>query len=130
MNELTQLENEVITAILATLIPEQGELRRVVHSLPIADRTFSRDVTDQRKCVGFYLNLKHNSVLAGVHNVPHHLGVQASHSGMPAGGDFILFFSKDRTGIEFLEGTFFDYALSIDELVGNQHGFVLQPTSP
>ena len=128
MNELTQLEKEVMTAVLSTLIDDQGKVLDVVRSLPVSDRTFSRDVTDSRRCSGFYLNFKPNNLLAGTPNVPHHLSVYGTHADTPAGGDFILFFSQDRAGIDYLEGTFFDHTLPIDKLLANNHGFALPPT--
>jgi hypothetical protein len=126
MNELTPLEMEVMSAILLSLTHDQDKVAEVTRSLSISGREFSRDVANNERCSGFYLNFEPNSSLANIKNVPHHLSVQGSHADTPAGGDFILFFSEDKAGINFLEGSFFDYTLPIAMLVSDKHGFVIR----
>ena len=129
MTEFSPLEKEVMSAILTSLVGDQEKVAHMIQSLSISDRSFSRDVRDSSKCSGFYLNLKPNSVLADLKAVPHHLSVHAGSEATPAGGDFILFFSQDRRGIDFLEATFFDYTLPMDQLLKQSHGFTIGQVS-
>ena len=129
MNEMTQLERDVIGAILLSLLHDQSKVLEVMETLSVADRTFSPDVANSKRCSGFYLNFKPNRSLATIKNVPHHLSVQGSYPDTPAGGDFILFFTKEKDGIDFLEGSFFDYTVPIEMLLSEKHGFSIRPTS-
>jgi hypothetical protein len=129
MTEFSLLEKDVVSAILSGLVGDQDKVAHVIQSLSILDRSFSRDVIDGSKCSGFYLNFESNSVLAHVKTVPHHLSVHASSEATPAGGDFILFFSQETRGIDFLEATFFDFTLPIDQLLKQSHGFTIRQVS-
>jgi len=126
VNKLTLLEQEILTAILGSLVGDTGKVSNIVDALGIAERSFSPDVVDKNRCSGFYLTFSANNLLSGIQNIPHHLSVQASHKAVPAGGDFILFFRQDEARIDFLEATFFDYTLPIDELMSAHHGFTIR----
>ena len=125
MNTLTSLEREVLSTILYLLVKDKASVAHIIRSLVISERSFSPDVANPAKCSGFYLNFAQNDLLAGINGVPHHLSVQAGHEATPAGGDFILYFRKDKAGLDFLEGTFFDYTLPKDDLLSENHGFTI-----
>lgn len=123
MKELTVLEREVIIAILTSLVRDEGLVFKIVGALAVAERSFSADVLDKERCVGFFVEFTGNALLGGIGDIPHHLGVQAGHNGLPAGGDFILFFDQQRAGIKMLEASFFGSTLPINELISVGHGF-------
>lgn len=123
MKELTVLEREVILAILTSLVRDGVLLSKIVSALAVAERSFSADALDKERCVGFFTDFAGNELLRGIDDIPHHLGVQASHHALPAGGDFILFFDQQKAGIKMLEASFFGNTLPIDELISVGHGF-------
>jgi hypothetical protein len=126
MIELTTLEREVLGAIVLSIVKDEGAVSVVLQSLVVSDRSFSTDVIDKSRCIGFFLEFKPNELLTGVPDIPHHLGVQASHSTVPPGGDFILFCDQAKAGIKVLEGSFFGHLVPIHDLMSKDHGFSIK----
>jgi hypothetical protein len=125
MSNLTLLEKEVLSKILSSLGMDNAEIFQIIDSLRVSKKMFSEDAIDKKKCSGFFVNFRENSLLASLENVPHHLGVQLSHKSLPVGADFILFMNKSKTGIDFLEASFFDSVLPINQLQGEEHEFTI-----
>jgi hypothetical protein len=128
MRVLTALERQVIIAILTPLVVDEAVVAKIVGALAISERSFSTDVLDRERCVGFFSDFVDNETLGGFSDVPHHLGIQAGHNDLPIGGDFILFFDQKRAGIKMLEASFFGSTLPISEIISVGHGFRIQST--
>jgi hypothetical protein len=125
MNKLTTLEHDVLTAILSQVFGADAKASSILDAVVISERKFSFDVSNKERCVGFYLHFASNELVAGTVPTPHHLSVHLNNPSTPAGGDFILFFDTAHDGLDFLEASFFDHALPIDEITSTRHGFTL-----
>ncbi len=101
-------------------IRDPARARFVVSTVTLRSRTFSQDVSDNRRCVGFYLNMTACELVQGSDD-DSPLTLQASHADLSIGADFILF-KKSLEG-PFLEATFYGESLSIDQLLSLEHGF-------
>jgi hypothetical protein len=126
MKNITPLEMEILSEILSKLVSDREAVEKILRALAVSSRSFSKDVKNANQCVGFYANFEENSLLTDITNIPHHLTVHASHRELPQGGSFLLFFNRSRTGLDFLEATFFDSMLPISELDSANHGFLIQ----
>jgi len=125
MIKLTKLEEEVIYSIVLKEVPDPDYARTVLSRLEVKDRVFSKDISDQNKCCGFYLNFRENTLLKDIELSSFQLAIQFEHGDSPTGGAFILFLSPQK-GINFLEGTFYDATFPIEKICSDRHGFYLK----
>jgi hypothetical protein len=123
MKTITPLEKVALTAILAEIVADKRQIERIVDCVVISSREFSMDVANEENCCGFYSTFEPNALLTDVSEIPTHVGIRGIHSSLTAGADFILFCSRSKKGLEYLEASFYGESLSTSELSLSDHGF-------
>ena len=129
MNRLFKLEHDALLCIFNTAFG-QAISETLLARLVITRRVFSTsiDVTDpvsQELCIGGYTNFSKiylDDLYTG--KLEYNYSAYAKHPQLKYGISFLLFTTEDRTSLEFLEISFFDYEqLPIYLLTTELHGF-------
>ncbi|MDD2816711.1 MAG: hypothetical protein PHP00_13415 [Thiotrichaceae bacterium] len=129
ISKLSRLEHDALLCIFNTAFG-QAISETLLARLVITKRVFSTsiDVTDpasQELCAGGYTNF--SKIYLGdlyTGKLEHNYSAYAKHPQLKYGISFLLFTTEDRTSLEFLEISFFDYEqLPIYLLTTESHDF-------
>lgn len=124
MKKLTRLESQVIGAIFSKYVADNLTLVNLLDQLQVQDRQFSPDSLDSAKSCGFYVDFECSDVLSRMNFTADFPSIQATHSHLTVGADFILFL-QSNSECGFLEATFHGESLPTAMLLSANHGVVI-----
>jgi hypothetical protein len=104
----TQVEDAALSRILLALGLPHEHIDEALEKMRVDRREWSDDVTDAALCAGqfIYFSPMPSFPISESHT---HMGVWASHEGMPGGADFILFLTSGVPTV--LEIGFFGFSV-------------------
>ena len=123
MSDLNPLEQTAVLKLLGTVFDSQTTVMQIFSLLRVERREFSTDLLPSGECAGFFVHFVRRAESIALRDIPHHVSLHVGNSELSLGGDFILFFDREKKCLDFLEVNFFDSTMNIEKLKSDAHGF-------